>query len=701
MLVSSNTVARALAAALLTVTTGAVAGASGCSSSASEDGRAVAQMTDAIDGSPWPFDGHREGDHLRVTGLSKFDGQEEKLRDLEAALSELDGTPVKTSIFFPTIGGSLADGPMEGSAHVVDLSDADPDAPVEFKLFHRLATREVVALSPVGHAFREGHRYGCWLDDRVVRASSEMNDALHGRGARASIFAPLVTKLGAETRVGAATVFTVGHPTRLLDAMRDVVDGTAPPRARVDKVIVGAAALDDFFGKPTTTRSGLGDPAGITHDQVFAVVLGSFEAPYFLGNDLHDREHLGRIARDAAGKPTVQGAATVPFLLTLPRAPQGGDLAKTPVMIFQHGLNAGRWQVTTVANDYARAGYATIGVDALWHGERRPGHEDAVHNFSGAPGADGLADNDDLGASLVFFDFNGDAAVGAHALDGRYVRDNFRQAVLDLTELTRLLKDGDLSAVAAADPALASLTLDAAHLVYTSESFGSILGAMTLAVDARLEAGVLSVGGAGIFLPTFADSPFFARLAFLFLKSGFDHDLDVTAPASLPAEAQRSLSLLQAALEPGDPIAFASKIARYPDAARGRKPKSLLLLQANSDELIPNQSGELLASVSGATAVTIEGHTKPLRYVSLPVAAAPFGGSTSEVTVAIVNVDPATHTMFTGFKAAREYEPDFPPPRKLPAPIDVDNPIEWLHGLAVRVASGQRSDPPSVVVAGP
>jgi hypothetical protein len=694
----STALARTARGAALCAIVTSLAGAAGCSSTPSDDARAVAQMGEAIDASPWPFDGHREGDHLRVTGLSKFDGQEEKLRDLEAALSELDGTPVKTSIFFPTSGGALADGAMAGTAHVIDLSDAEADAPAEFKLFHRKSTAEVVALSPIGHSFREGHRYGCWIDDKVVRPSSEMSDALHGRGARAAIYAPLVTKLGADAaHVGAATVFTVGHPTRVLDAMRDVADGTALPRARVDKVITGDAALDDFFGKPATTRSGLGDPTGITHDQVFAVVLGTFESPYFLDNALHDREHLGRIALDAAGKPIVQGVSTVPFMLTLPRAPAGGDLGKTPVMIFQHGLNAGRWQVTTVANDYARAGYASIGIDALWHGERRPGHKDDVHNFSGAAGADGIADNDDLGASLIFFDFNGDAAVSTNALDGRCVRDNFRQAVLDVTELTRLLKEGDLSAVAAADPALASLTLDASHLVYTSESFGSILGAMSLATDARLDAGVLSVGGAGIFLPTFANSPFFARIAFLFLKSGFDHDLDVSDPVNLPAEAQRSLSLLQAALEPGDPVAFAPKIARFPDVARGRKSKPLLLLQANGDELIPNQSGELLASISGATAVTIEGHTKPLRYVTLPVAAAPFGGSGAP-TIAILNVDPATHTMFTGYKAQREYEPDFPPPKKLPTPVDVDNPIEWLHGLAVGVAKGVRSDPPSVVV---
>ena len=40
----------------------------------------------------------------------------------------------------------------------------------------------------------------------------------------------------------------------------------------------------------------------------------------------------------------------------------------------------------TCANDYARAGYATIGVDAIWHGDRAPKRKDEVHNFSGAPG---------------------------------------------------------------------------------------------------------------------------------------------------------------------------------------------------------------------------------------------------------------------------------------------------------------------------
>src|SRR5262249_45426192 len=149
------------------------------------------------------------------------------------------------------------------------------------------------------------------------------------------------------------------------------------------------------------------------------------------------------------------GTANIPFMLTLPRH---ADLAHTPVLIFQHGLTASRAQVGGVANDYARAGYATIGIDELWHGARFPGHEDEKHNYTGAPGGDGLADDSALGPLGLFFDFAG--GPGLHALDARVVDDNFCQAALDVSSLTRLLRQGDMSAIATSHPSLASLTLD-------------------------------------------------------------------------------------------------------------------------------------------------------------------------------------------------------------------------------------------------
>jgi hypothetical protein len=362
----------------------------------------------------------------------------------------------------------------------------------------------------------------------------------------------------------------------------------------------------------------------------------------------------------------------VPYLLAIPK----GAGAKTPILIFQHGLNASRAQVLAVANDYARAGYATIGIDALWHGERRPGARDEKHAFGTATGPDGLADDTEYGASTVFFDFNGDKAVGIRPLDARAVRDNFRQAVTELGQLVRLIKRGDMSAVAAADPSLAAVTFDGESLVYTGESFGSVLGALTIAVDTDLRVAVLAVPGASIFLTMFPNSPVFAGIAAIVLRGPFDRSLDVTDPVGLPAAAQRSLSLIQAAIEPGDPIAFAEQVTK--------KKRSVLMLQAFSDEVIANQAGELLASAMGATQVTMAGHTKPLRYASLPSAMPPFSG------VAILNVDPATHVMYTRFTDKRTYVPGFPPVVPLPMAQTIEEPTEWLHAVTLSFVDSYR-----------
>lgn len=631
----------------------------GCAEDKAAEERALA--TNVV----WPSDALLKDGHVQLRGLAFEGAKEEALRDLELALDELDGAPLKTSVFFSVEQDERVPVGLlpNAFARVTDFSPADPDPPVDFPLFHRADTHEIIALSPPGHAFREGHRYGCSIDDRWLRARAE-------------------------------TTFTVGHPARIMLALRDQLDqeplvSKAGPK-RIDKVIATPVTLDEFFGQPTLNREGLGDPAGMKHEAIGAVVLGRFEAPYFLTNG---PDHLGRIEIDPATKRAKQqGTTEIPFLLTMPKNIQPG--AQVPVMIFQHGLNASRMQVAAVANDYARAGYATIGVDALWHGDRRPNHKDELHEFGAAPGADGLADNDNLGASILFFDFNGDPSVNVHALDGRVVRDNFRQAVLDLTELARFLKEADfapmMSTIKAADPTFsADIRLDASRLVYSSESFGSILGAMTIATDPRLPAAILAVGGAGIFVPIFANSPYFNRLATLFLKPAFDPMIDVSDPAVLPAEAQRSLSLLQAAIEPTDPIAFAPLIAKRP----ARFPKSLLLLQAFSDELIPNHAGELLAHQAGATTLVAPGRTRAPRYVTaLPTAPPPLANNLSGATVAHLNVDPSTHIMFTRFTDQRTYEPSFPPAIPLASPQPIDQPIEWLHRVATSFADEVRKN---------
>lgn len=663
--------------------------ASACSGDPASKERATALLGGKLADSPWPSDLFLVDGKLKIDSFP-FVGKKQAFDKLSAGLAVLDGAPLTSSIFFATDGkGGLVDGMQSESAQLYDLS-ADGAKPRALKLFYRAQTRELVALAPLDLVLREGHRYACILGDERIAPSPEMAAALRGEGPHAAVYAPLVSAASAREidldQVGAATVFTTGKPTARLVALRRQLDKTKLPKARVTKVISGSA-LDDFFGTPQTKRSGLGDPKGVVHDAIGAIVLGTFEAPYYLSG-AHDQLGLIRYGSDGAARQN--GTVQIPFLLALPRNVD----RKVPLLIYQHGLNSGRIQVAVVANDYARAGYATIGVDALWHGERTPGHVDTKHNLTGASGADGVADLDPSGAMVRFFVISGDSAAGVGALDGRYIQDNFRQAVVELGQLVRLVKDGDLSAVAAADASLAKLSLDGSHPVYTSESFGSVLGAMLLAVDPSLEAAVLSVGGGGLVKAVFGNSPFFADVLGLILRTNFDRDIIFDAPKQTPAAAQRSLSLLQAVLEPGDPAVYAPRVARRPDG----KARSALLLQAYSDEVLPNQAGELLASAIGATAVEVSKRTKPLRYVELSRVHPPLSGKLGKATLGILNIDPATHGMFAGFSGERDFEVGFPPFKRRDKAVDVDNPTEWVRKLAVRFAGSVRDGKPAITV---
>lgn len=622
---------------------------------------------------PWPSDAFMKDGRLAVTDIP-LEGARGPLDALALSLSEMDGAPVYGSVFFP-VSGPVEDGAAPGTARWIDL-DA-PDRTFETGLWLRASTSELVALAPRGEVLAAGHAYAVLVESPRVRPSPAMREALAGRGPLAAVYARL-SSLPERESIAAATVFTVGHPTRMVERMREVAAARPPPVAKITAVLRGAA-LDDFAGSPATTRPGLGDPAGVVHDALDAVVLGTFDAPSFLSAA---PPKLGRVEVDAAGAPIVKGTEPIPFLLALPKRPAGAPAA-VPVLVFQHGLNAGRSQVMTCANDYARAGYATIGIDALWHGDRAPNKKDLVHAFTGKEGPDGLADADDFGASVNLFDFGGDEAQGIGPFDGRYVRDNFRQAIIDVTELARLLRSGDLSGVAAADPAFSGLTFDTERIVYTSESFGSVLGASVVAVSPDLAGAVLSVGGGGVFLPMYASSPTFVGILSPFLRTNFDPYLDVSDPASLPAEAQRSLSLLEAVISAGDPLSFAPLVAE--------RRRSVLVLQARDDELIPNQATELLVRAMGATSVTLPSRSAPPRFVTLEAAPAPYEAPAGTSTVAVVQIAPALHTMFTAFTGERRYAPDFPPFVGLSTPAQVDNPIELAHDLALGFAASLRA----------
>jgi dienelactone hydrolase len=631
---------------------------------------------------PWPSDALLGADgHLVVGYPLPFDAANtENLMQLAATLSEQDGFGVTSSIFFPVdAGGKNATVVVDtgASATVVDL--ADPTRTWSYPLLWRAETNQLVALAPVGAALREQHTYGCFVTGGVhdgaghpLRPAAAMSDAIAGRGVfgqKASYLALAALLAQQKVKPLAATAFTTRSLTSWTKKVLSDL-AAAPPRAHVTRTFSTAQDLTDLFGGPvTTTRPGRPPSGGVIHDAVALVVEGTFDVPHYLSATPGT---LGLF--DAA--ETVKATDHVPFLIALPKR---ASYAGTPVIVFQHGIDNDRSAVLVVANDFAARGYAVLGIDELFHGSRRPGAVDLVNNLSGAAIPDGIGDPASFGAVQYFFDFNGDPASGSPPLDPRYMRDNFRQATVDLMQLVRFAKQGDVSEIAAADPSLAALTLDGSRLVYTGESFGSILGSQLMALDPLAGAAVLDVGGGGLMPDLISHSPSFASLLEPFVSGAYDVAVDLQNPDTAPTHGQMSLELLQTVIEPGDGLALAPE---------GDPAKQILFLDDFSDEVVPNQAEEALASAWNASQMALAHGSHAASTVTFPQVAAPYSAAPLR---AIVILDPATHAMYTAQQGMRSWVPGFPPFMKQQPPIMITNPVETAHALALSFIDSYRA----------
>ena len=264
------------------------------------------------------------------------------------------------------------------------------------------------------------------------------------------------------------------------------------------------------------------------------------------------------------------------------------------------------------------------------------------------------------GSSKDLFDFYGDGSLGIAAVDPRVMRDNLRQATVDLMQTVRLATSGDWSLV----PGVA---LGTAAPIYTGASFGGILGAGLMAVDPVVQGGVLASAGGGLFVDMFGNSATLSGLVLSLIGGNYDHGITVDQPDTDPVRAQLSLNLIQTVLEPGDGLALAGAA-------------------------VPNQATEALAVAWGASQVSLPG-SPATRVVPLPSFWPPFVRSPLR---ALVQLNPACHTTFTVQQDSRLYQDGSPPFVKLAKPLVVDNPIETEHRLALDFMDSFRLGAPSV-----
>jgi hypothetical protein len=319
---------------------------------------------------------------------------------------------------------------------------------------------------------------------------------------------------------------------------------------------------------------------------VGAIAFGSFSSPNFL----NDQQVIPWAAtgQDVA---LPGGVNQIYYHVYLPSSPQ--PLAGYPVVIFGHGFGDSQWGgPTVVAPTLAKAGIATIAINTVGHGF---GPQSAVII------TDRAGNITTLTAGGRGVDLNGDGNIGPYegciALNPMQVgmRDCLRQTVVDLCQLTRTIEGGlDLDGDGKPD-------LDGSRLYYTGESLGSMYGTIFSAVEPKVRASVLNVGGGtvvDIVRWSMSYHPLGAALLATrtpsLLNMGDDFNDNYVFPYrpvkvnDVPGaiQIQNALELYEWLESPGDPVYYAPHLVS--SSLPGVQAKNILFQFARADTTMPN-----------------------------------------------------------------------------------------------------------------
>ena len=664
---------------------------------------------------PWPNDLLRDASgHIQVTSFAPRLSVTPLGPRIAADLATRDGFGVTSGAFFPATA-SLDGTTLDGHVHLLDLGGKDPETPLT--IFYRDDEQVLHARPANGHVLRQKNLYAYVITSGVLdakgkpvsapaelatllAATARPGDAPHGAAwDQLQKLAPALAAINVkQADIIGFTVFTTQSVTADLEAIRAALQTGAPPSATVGFVFAATptksddGSLDDLFGKPVAQRPGADNAGGLAHDAIAFVVQGSIVAPDWLFASTPSTDptkatpsKIGVIGF-ADGKPKQLGSATVPFTLVLPKIADGASYANVPTVIFQHGLGGDRATVCVLANTLAHAGFATIGIDIPFHGMRRGHAVDAIHNFNPTlAGPDGWADDGDE-SLLAFFDSAGDKTRGILALQPDVFRGSFQQSVSDIMLEVRMIAESKLDALGQRDTRLTGLSLRGDRILYSGESFGSILGGQVLAIEPRLQGAVLSVGGGGFITPLLTWSVEYGILAPL-----LEGAVGVYASAN-PPESDFGYNLFEQLIEPSDPLAMARQVISEPLA--GATPRHILLFEALHDESVPNIAAESLAVALGLDGASVTAGGTPTwswETPALTTHAAPLSGNRmvagSPVTAAILQMTPASHGMFTEQHGQSTSNTTTRPFKKLAAPVKFDNPIDALHAIYAAFAT--------------
>jgi hypothetical protein len=659
----------------------------------------ITEAAPAYGTTPFPTDALREGDHLGV--IAGLDTIVVHHTDAVAAhLAALDGFGVRPLVEF-FVDGDLV--PEAITADAVGLVDVDPASPERGRAFdlewHYDADRRVLAAAlATGVPLREGTRYAAFVTTAIGAAHLA---SLAGAPARWQSTADAVAELGRGDLAG-ITVFTTEHASAPLLAARTVLATAPAPELAFDNpaiIFTGTTALDRVIGRATRatdgSRAGLehwgnDNPTGIAHDHVGVVGTGTITIVRFRGDDTHtDGPEDETFELDAAGVPMIRAIERIPITFILPAAPP--PAAGYPVVIYGHGLGAGRDQLLSFAEPLTSQGFALVGIDMVGHGSRY-NPADEVANMSGqlpqftgeAATPDGFGDRTGLGTTFDFFE----GFVGISA-----VRDSIRQSALDLCRVSQLVHRADLDLSALAGPGGVP-KLDTSHVAYMGESFGTVVGTVFAAIEPAIDLYVLDVPGGGILDKILPESPEIGALALPFIETIYN-------PKATLDRWNPLIGMMQAVIDGADPLTYAPHILRDRFAVAGTTlgPRSVIALEVVGDQVLANAGTIALAQGLGLDVLAPHLDAPP----GLATVAAPAAGNRDGQTAVLVQYAPATHgANWSSEHGTLRYDPVPDPGADVPyhllaTPITIANPIyETLDQVTEILVTHQAGEAPRV-----
>jgi hypothetical protein len=287
------------------------------------------------------------------------------------------------------------------------------------------------------------------------------------------------------------------------------------------------------------------------------------------------------------------GYIPISYHVFLPRVTPG---AKIPVVIYGHGSGDSQFGAPTLmASTLAKAGFATLAMEEVGHGFG-PGSLTSLTDSTGQYFVSSPGRGIPLAPDGSIQPGDGCVIPGPIA-----VRDCLRQSAVDVMALVQNINANGVG-----------VNLDPSRIYYVGQSLGSYIGSLVHAVDPRVKAAVLNVGGDsaldtarlsfGDFLADFYLFSYNPALAAVvgdapFLDPAFDYSFPyrnqlTESPGPGVGDIQRVFEVTDWLNIPGAPLAFAPHFRVQP--LPGVSPKRTLFQFGFGDLEVPNPTESAL-----------------------------------------------------------------------------------------------------------